>query len=400
MADSLEVVAARIARISLAVVPGLGRVGPGPVLTVVRNTQTGKIYVGLNTGTPEKLADTLYKATLDQHARIWKGEVVVARTDAAARGAGHSEVNALNPAILEREKVLGRKLVEKDLGVFELHNVWLSGERAGTTAPRCEHCARITRGVAVTQSVFVAEGGRVGQLGIPQRGSVIAAGGGSAKPATTASGEVAVAERGSVTPAGSSTARPVTTTAGEINVPQRGSVTRAGSSTSRPVTTASGSVGGPTRGPTGGMGGGGLVGPMVGGVLTAAFVISVPLIKQWFAKNYLNDKWTAEAQAMVVKAIEGSVHLFNIAIMARKADIDREKAAGREVRLRVDVDTEWVDTDFGPAQIKAYVSNYAVMLEGEIAVEWPLFQRDYGFWSTLFNAARITNRRSTYYFTL
>jgi hypothetical protein len=29
-----------------------------------------------------------------------------------------------------------------------------------------------------------------------------------------------------------------------------------------------------------------------------------------------------------------------------------------------------------------------------------LFQRDYGFWSLLFGAARITNRRSTYYFTL
>ena len=28
--------------------PGLGSVSPGPVLTVVRNTQTGKIYVGLN----------------------------------------------------------------------------------------------------------------------------------------------------------------------------------------------------------------------------------------------------------------------------------------------------------------------------------------------------------------
>lgn len=370
MADSLEVVAARIARLALAMVPGLGRVGPGPVLTVVRNTQTGKIYVGLNTGTPAKLADSLHKATLDQHARIWKGEVAIVRTDADARGAGHSEVNALNPAILEREKLLGRKLVEKDLGVFELHNVWLSGDRAGTTAPRCEHCARITRGVSVTQSVFVAEGGRVGELAAAQRGSVIRSGGGTARPATTASGV--------------------------IDVPQRGSVTRAGSSTSRPVTTASGSI----AGPTGGGAGGGLVGPMVGGVLTAAFIVSVPLIKQWFAKNYLNDKWTAEAQAMVVKAIEGSVHLFNVAIMARKAEIDREKAAGREVRLRVDVDTEWVDTDFGPAQIKATVSYYAVMLEGETAMEWPLFQRSYGFWSRLFNAARITNRRSTYYLTL
>ena len=139
---------------------------------------------------------------------------------------------------------------------------------------------------------------------------------------------------------------------------------------------------------------------MFSGILTAAWVISVPLIKQWFARNYLNDKWTAEAQAMVVKAIEASVYLFNIAIMARKAEIDREKAAGREVRLRVDVDTEWIDTDFGPAQIKASVSYYTVMLQGETPIEWLLFQRGYGFWSALFHVARITNRRSTYYFTL
>jgi hypothetical protein len=365
MADPLDVVAARIARIALSEVPRLGRVGPGPVLTVVRNTQTGKIYVGLNTGLPTTVADALNKAILDQHARIWTGEVVVVRTAADAIG-GHSEVNALNPAILDRERVLGRKLVEQDFGVFELHNLWLSGDRAGTTAPRCEHCARITRGVSVTQSVFVAEGGRVGEINVPQRGSV--------------------------TPAGSSTPRPVTTAAGGTTVPQRGSVTRAGSTVSRPVTTVSGS--------TGGAGGGGLVGPMFSGVLTAAWILSVPLIKQWFAKNYLNDKWTAEAQAMVVKAIEGSVHLFNIAIMTRKADIEREKTAGRQVRLRVDVDTEWVDTDFGPAQIKASVSYYTVMLEGDTPIEWPLFQRKYGFWSMLFRAARITNRRSTYYFTL
>jgi ribosomal protein S5 len=55
-------------------VPSLGRVGPGPVLTVVRNTQTGKIHVGLNTGVAKELSDALSKAILDQHARIWKGE--------------------------------------------------------------------------------------------------------------------------------------------------------------------------------------------------------------------------------------------------------------------------------------------------------------------------------------
>ena len=172
--------------------------------------------------------------------------------------------------------MLGRKLVEQDLGIFELHNVWVVGDRAMTTAARCEHCARITRGVSVTQSVFVAEGGKVGVIDVPQRGSV--------------------------TPAGSSKGKPGTTTAGGINVPQRGSVTRADSSTSRPATTASGSIGGAK----GGAPGGSLGAPMTM-VLTAVFMLSVPLIKAWFAKNYLNDKWTAEAQAMVMKAIEGTI---------------------------------------------------------------------------------------------
>ena len=363
--DPLDVVAARIARLALRTAPGVGRVGPNPVLTVVRNTQTGKLFVGFNTGVPQKVADALYKATQEQHARIWKGEVVVVRTDPAARGAGHSEVNALNPAILERERLLRRKLVEQDLGIFELHNVWLVGDRAMTTAARCEHCARITRGVSVTQSMFVAEGGKVGVID--------------------------VAQRGPVTPAGSSKGKPVTTPAGEIDVPQRGSVKRADSSTSRPVTPASGSNGGAP--------GVGLGGPMIG-VMTAMFMLSMPLINAWFAKNYLNDKFTAEAHAMVVKAIEDTVLLFNIAIIARAADIVRERAAGRQVRLRVDVDTEWVGTRFGPAQIRASVSYYSVMLEGETAIEWPLFQKTPGFWSNLSRAAMITIRRSTYYFTL
>jgi hypothetical protein len=188
MAESLDVVAARIARFVFDKPEGHAGLGAGPVLTVVRNTQTGKIYVGLNTGVPKKVSDALYKATLDQHARIWSGEVVIVRTDPAARGAGHSEVNALNPAILDHEKVLGRKLVEQDLGIFELHNLWLTKDRAMKAAARCEHCVRITRGVLVTQSVFLAEGGRVGEINVPQRGSVTPAGNRVGRPVTTTAG--------------------------------------------------------------------------------------------------------------------------------------------------------------------------------------------------------------------
>jgi hypothetical protein len=71
----------------------------------------------------------------------------------------------------------------------------------------------------------------------------------------------------------------VTTANGEINAPERGSVTPAGSRTNWPVTTANGS--------TGRASGGGERGAMVNGILAGAWVIAVPLIKQWFAKNYL-----------------------------------------------------------------------------------------------------------------
>lgn len=63
MADPLDVVAARIARLTLPVLPDTGRLGHGPVLTVVRNTLTGKLHIGFNEGVPQKVADTLHKAT-------------------------------------------------------------------------------------------------------------------------------------------------------------------------------------------------------------------------------------------------------------------------------------------------------------------------------------------------
>ena len=260
---------------------------------------------------------------------------------------------------------MGRKLTETDLGVFELHNLWLTANRATTTAPRCEHCARITRGVSVTQSLFVAEGGVVGEVNVLQRGSVIRAGGGASRSVTTASGE--------------------------IHAPERGSVTPAGSRTSRSVTTASGTIGGSSSG---------YIGPMIGGLLQAAYVLSVPLIKQWFAENYLHEKWTTEARARVMEAIEGSVWRYNMLILSSRTDIERAKAAGRQVKLRVDVDTEWVDTDFGPAQTGAHVSDYKLVFEGDTEIEWPVFQKHYGFWSQLFRAARITYRRNAYYFVL
>jgi hypothetical protein len=341
MSEKLEVIAARIARIAMGEVPSIGKIGPGPVVTVVRDTLSRKIYVGLNTGVPPKLADAMFKGILAQKARIWQGEVVLVHTDPTAIG-GHSEVTALNKAIFDHERLLGRKMKEIDLGVFELHNVWIRGDRANTAAPRCEHCARITRGVTVTEAMFVAEGGVMG----------------------------------------------------EINLPQRGAVTLAGSRISKPVTTASGSI--HSLGESGDDEMSGAVGAWLEGLL----VITTPLIKQWFAKKYLQEKWSAAEREMVQRAIAAFAWPFNVLITSRRLDILQAKAAGQQVKLHVVVDTEWIDTDFGPAQIKAEVSSYTLLFPGETAIEWPLFQPHYGFWAALLKAAQITHRRAAYDFVL
>jgi hypothetical protein len=170
-----------------------------------------------------------------------------------------------------------------DLRVFELHNVWMGGSRAAIpdTAARCEHCGPLTRFVTVTQSLFRVEGGVIGEINVPQRGSA--------------------------TPAGSTRARPVTTTSGEINVPQRGSAIPAGSTRARPVTTTSGST---SPSPVGRLSGG----QIGGAVLTAAGLIAGAVLTQylyrWVARNN-REKWSAEQSKMIVEAIEGKLYWIN-----------------------------------------------------------------------------------------
>lgn len=375
MSDPLEVVAARITMLALNELPGKERErvvsGRQPVITVARDTMSGQLSVGLNKDLSEgskELPDVLYKAILEQKGRIWKGEVTVVRTDPSAAAGGHSEIDALNPLIRAREKVLGRKLTEKDLGVFELHNVWLRGDRAGKTAPRCEHCARITRGVSVTQAVFVAEGGVVGEGKVHQRGAVL--------------------------PAGRHNAKPVTTTGeGEVNVAQRGSVTPAGGGASKPVTTTTGSIGGRGSG-VGGVGG------AVRGVVTAAAVLARPIVMKWFRENFLEEKVLASVQTVITTAIDKSIPAFDLLITTHMVEIYKAKAAGRDAKLRIDVDVEWNDTELGPAPFRAEVAYYNLVLDGGTGPEWPLFQDHPGFIKDLIRASRITRTRHTFYLPL
>lgn len=196
--DSLEEVANRIARLAIGESSAAMKAvnlkgGPGPVISVVRNVKTGKIYVGLNTGTPTKMTKSIEAAIKAQRGRIAAGEVKVVHTAADAVG-GHAEVNALNSAEKEAQAELGldRAMTEAERGAtFEMHTIWLSGKKQLTTAPRCEHCSYITRGVKVTESVFKAEGGVSGEINVPQHGKAVLTGGRTVE-ADTIHGEIPV----------------------------------------------------------------------------------------------------------------------------------------------------------------------------------------------------------------
>ena len=133
----------------------------GPLISVVRDIQTRRIYVGINVKGPKQSA-LVQERIADQIRRVASGEVVVVHT---VEPGEHSEVYALDRAIVDRQKLPGgRPVTDADMDSFELHNVWLRGIEAGTSAVRCEHCAHITRGVKVTNSLYIAEANAAGSL--------------------------------------------------------------------------------------------------------------------------------------------------------------------------------------------------------------------------------------------
>jgi hypothetical protein len=134
----------------------------GPVCSVVRDNQTRKLYVGLNPIEAPRQSALIQERIADQIRRIANGEVVVVHT---VKPGEHSEVYALDQAIVDRQKLPGgRTVTDADMDSFELHNVWLGGIESGTSAVRCEHCAHITRGVKVTNSLYIAEANAAGGL--------------------------------------------------------------------------------------------------------------------------------------------------------------------------------------------------------------------------------------------
>ncbi len=147
MPDSLETVANRIAQLALREVPKLGRVGPGPVLSVVRDTETNEIFVGLNTGAPANLTDALQNSIRAQKERVAKGEVRVGPfgRQGPGRGArGSVRAKRRHPCATEKaEASAGRKRFSRFRAAQYLAQRRQCGQRGGPVrALRTNHPGR------------------------------------------------------------------------------------------------------------------------------------------------------------------------------------------------------------------------------------------------------------------
>jgi hypothetical protein len=154
LTDVLEVIAQRIARLAFGPQQDFGAFPRGPVLSVVRDDLSGRIFVAINTGIPRQLAELMNQRLLAHIHAISTGQVEIIHDITPG---GHAEVIALNDAITAREAAIHRTVTSHDMPTFELHNLWLKENRQFEAAARCEHCSTLTEGVRVTRSVYIAE---------------------------------------------------------------------------------------------------------------------------------------------------------------------------------------------------------------------------------------------------
>ena len=114
-----------------------------------------------------------------------------------------------------------------------------------------------------------------------------------------------------------------------------------------------------------GLGGGGMMrGDRAGAAAAVVGAIAVPIIMHYMRKHFA-AKWEAEQQALISGAIEARRGDYETLIEARRGEIEYAQSQGREVTLRIAVDTNWQDTDLGPALTKAKVGDYQLVFEDE-----------------------------------
>jgi uncharacterized Zn-binding protein involved in type VI secretion len=144
---------------ALARINGQSASQRGPVLSGVRDTQTGEIHYGKNFDLSSAKGRAEYAEFREQahpvtNARIEARESVLRSGEAVAgprdgTPGAHSEVVALDRAIQAREQATGIPVTEADLPTFQLHNQSLMNAHPATPMHRCSNCTSITDGVEV-----------------------------------------------------------------------------------------------------------------------------------------------------------------------------------------------------------------------------------------------------------
>jgi len=110
----------------------------GPVLTVVKDLVTGQVFYGQNQGKVPTILHPLLQERLSEYLASGNPDW----TRAIGRAGSHSEVVALNQALLARPT--------GNLGSFALYNIRiqdLARSSAGSPIPRCKACLALTQGV-------------------------------------------------------------------------------------------------------------------------------------------------------------------------------------------------------------------------------------------------------------
>ena len=299
------------------------------MIAVVRDTTTGEIFVGLNTGVPTNPTEVVRDAIQARESRL-RGTVQARYNFEAGT---HAEVVAFNSAVRAREQRTGRSVIDADRSTFELHTVWLSGtDRRGSAAVRCPHCSDIVRGLTVTTSLHQAEAHRARQKQLD------AAGGGS----------------------------------GEVRVPQRGSVKATAGERGRQVTTASGEIDtGPSRARGGGSGRA-AVGAGAAGLIEAGAVL---WINGMLEEHYRAFRAEA-ARELTDQAIARANPAFLAAIDKHSGEIVAAHAQGRLVHLHFTTEVAYTDTtdrdpisgsglSIGDIAYVAHVKDVQIVFEGE-----------------------------------
>ena len=130
-----------------------------------------------------------------------------------------------------------------------------------------------------------------------------------------------------------------------------------------------------------------------GGAVAGAALVTFAILGKFALQKWLQGHFApsipADARRLVTEAIEGSRWWFDFYVIGpRQTEIQKAWAAGRQVRLRVVVDTEWVNTNIGRVMIKAEVAHRATELLFGSDTPFPYFrfQPKRGFWAELFNA--------------